>query len=337
MTEETTGWGGGLWAAADLVTPMSIRVAATLRLADHIVAGTRTAEALAEAVAADPDALGRVLAHLVTAGVLIRTETGEFELTSLGEHLRDDDPQGLRPWLDLEGAIGRADTCFVHLLHTVRTGEEAFPLQFGRPFWDDLSDDPTRAASFDALMGSRLVADADLVAAAYPWGSLDHVVDVGGGNASLLIALLRAHHDLRGTVVDLPGPAARAAESIAAAGLSHRAGARAGSFFDALPPGAGGYVLSGVLHDWDDEHAARILERCAEAATPTGKVLLVDNIDTTRGGIPDTEGDLRMLCYVNGRERTLDQLAELAAPTGLRLGGIAAAGTRSIVEFRLNP
>ncbi|MBY8854888.1 hypothetical protein K7711_00185 [Nocardia sp. CA2R105] len=336
MTEETTGWGGGLWAAADLVTPMSIRVAATLRLADHIVAGTRTADALAEAVHADRDALGRVLAHLVTAGVLVHTETGEFDLTSLGEHLRDDDPQGLRPWLDLEGAIGRADLCFVQLLHTVRTGEPAFPEQFGRPFWDDLAADPARAESFDAVMGARLVADADLVATAYPWGELGHVVDVGGGNASLLIALLRAHTDLRGTVVDLPGPAARAIEAITAAGLGHRADARAGSFFDPLPAGAGGYVLSGVLHDWDDPHAARILERCAQAAAPTGRVLLVDNIDTSRGGIPDTEGDLRMLCYVNGRERTLEQLAELAAPTGLHLGETVPAGTRSIVEFRVH-
>ena len=336
MTEETTGWGGGLWAAADLVTPMSIRVAATLRLADHIAAGTRTPDALAEAVHADCDALSRVLAHLVSAGVLIRAETGEFDLTSLGEHLRDDDPQGLRPWLDLEGAIGRADLCFVQLLHTVRTGEAAFPRQFGRPFWDDLAADPARAESFDAIMGARLVADADLVAAAYPWGELEHVVDVGGGNASLLIALLRAHHELRGTVVDLPGPAARATETITAAGLQHRADALAGSFFEPLPSGAGGYVLSGVLHDWDDPHAARILERCAEAVAPTGRVLLVDHIDATRGGIPDTEGDLRMLCYVNGRERTLEQLTALAAPTGLRLGEVVPAGTRSIVEFRPN-
>src|SRR4051794_36394246 len=59
MAEERAGWGGTLWAAADLVTPMAIRVAATLRLADHIAAGTGTAVALAAAVDADPDALAR--------------------------------------------------------------------------------------------------------------------------------------------------------------------------------------------------------------------------------------------------------------------------------------
>ena len=334
MAGEATRWGGELWAAADLVTPMAIRVAATLRLADHIAAGRQTFEALAKAVDVDRDALGRLLGHLVTAGVLSCAEGGAYGLTALGEHLRDDDPEGVRPWIDLEGAIGRADLCFIQLLHTVRTGEPAFPRQFGRSFWDDLSADPRRAASFDALMGARLVADAPAVAAAYPWGALGHVVDLGGGNASLLIAILRAHDGLRGTVIDLAGPVARADQAIASAGLGGRVGTRVGSFFDALPAGAGGYVLSGILHDWDDEDAVRILQRCADAAPDTGKVLVVDHIGDAQDVISDTEGDLRMLCYVRGRERTLDQLGGLAESAGLQISSVTPAGSRSIIELR---
>ena len=332
MTEDATGWGGALWAAADLATPMAIRVAATLRLADSIAAGTRTPEALAVAVHADPDALERVMAHLVTAGVLTRNDAG-FGLTDVGEQLRDDHPAGVRPWLDLEGAIGRADLCFTELLHTVRTGEPAYPRRFGRPYWDDLSADAALFASFDALMGGRLAEDAPVVAEAYPWGGLGSVVDVGGGDGTLLLAILRAHPGLRGTVVDLAGPAARAEQAIASAGLGERAGAVVGSFFDELPAGAGGYLLSGVLHDWDDEPAGRILRRCADAAGYAGRVLVVDHF----GGPVDTEGDLRMLAYVRGRERTLDRLAELAAAVGLHLGSCTPAGTRSVVELRRRP
>jgi 2,7-dihydroxy-5-methyl-1-naphthoate 7-O-methyltransferase len=333
VAEEAIAWGGELWAAADLVTPMAIRVAATLRLADHISAGTHTAEALAAAVNADRDALGRLMDHLVTAGVLSRAETETYALTALGEQLRDDDPDGMRPWLDLEGAIGRAELCVVELLHTVRTGEPAFPRVFGIEFWEDLSADPARAASFDALMEARLRAEASAVAAAYPWDTLGHVVDVGGGNGSLLIGILRAHGELRGTVIDLAGPVARAEQAIRSAGLSDRADARVGSFFDPLPPGAGGYLLSGVLHNWDDEDAVRILRRCTDAAGGAGKVLLVDHVDDA-GGTPDTEGDLRMLCYFRGRERTLDQLGELANAAGLNVSSLVSAHTRSIIELR---
>ncbi|URM98952.1 methyltransferase [Actinomadura madurae] len=343
MAEERSGWGGDLWKAADLLTPMTIRVAATLRLADHIAAGRRTPGDLAAVVDADRDALGRVMDHLVTAGVLSRAGDGAYGLTALGEQLRDDHPGGLRPWLDIDGAIGRADLCFVQLLHTVRTGEPAFPRQFGRPYWDDLAADDARSASFDALMGSRLVAEAPAVAAAYPWGELGHVVDVGGGNGSLLIALLRVHEGLRGTVIDLAGPVDRARQAIRSAGLDDRAGAQAGSFFDALPAGAGGYLLSGVLHDWDDEDALRILRRCAEAAGATGRVLAVDHVAVDHvavdhvadggEGAQHTEGDLRMLCYVRGRERTLDRLGELAGRAGLRLESVTPAASRSIIEF----
>ncbi|GLY95202.1 methyltransferase [Actinoplanes sp. NBRC 103695] len=330
-------WDGNLWAAADLVTPMAIRVAATLKLADHIALGARTADALAEVVGAEPDALRRLLDHLVTAQVLTAHQAiadpttedrapGEYRLTALGERLRDDHPDGMRGWLDIEGSVGRAELSFVQLLHTVRTGEAAFPHLYGRGFWEDLAADPKRSASFDVLMASRLT-DAPQVAAAYPWGSLGHLVDVGGGNGSLLLTILQAHPELRGTVLDLAGPVTRAAEAIAAAGLDDRAGIHEGSFFDELPAGAGGYLLSGVLHDWPDDEAGRILRRCAGAAGRTGKVLIVED------NPPQTSGDLRMLCYVRGRDRTVGELTALAGTAGLEPGPVAEAGGRLIAEF----
>jgi hypothetical protein len=331
MAEETTARGGGVWAAADLMTPMAVRVAATLRLADHIAGGARTTGALAEAVDADEDTLGRLLNHLVTAGVLTAAGTDTYDLTAMGEHLRDGHPDEMRPVLDMTGAIGRAELSVIHLLHTVRTGEATYPRQYGLPFWDDLSADDGLAASFDALMGARLAAHAPAVAAAYPWGDLGHVVDVGGGDGSMLIAILRTGDDLRGTVVDLPGPVRRAEKAIASAGMEHRAVAAVGSFFDELPPGAGGYLLSSILHNWDDASAARILRRCADAAGPEGRVLVVDyfNDETVQ-----TEGDLRMLCYFQGRQHTLDQLRELAGATGLEVTSTAPAGRLAVVELR---
>ncbi|MBT2206905.1 methyltransferase [Actinomadura sp. NEAU-AAG7] len=341
MAEETTARGGGIWAAADLLTPMAVRVAATLRLADHIAAGTRTARALAEAVHADQDVLGRLLDHLVTAGVLSSTGEGAYDLTDMGGHLRDGEPEGMRSVLDIEGAIGHAELSLIHLLHTVRTGEPAFPQQYGLTFWEDLSADDGRAESFDALMGARLAAHAPAVATAYPWGSLRHVIDVGGGDGSMLIAILQAHGELRGTVLDLPGPVRRAGKAIAAAGLDHRADTVAGSFFDELPTGADGYLLSSILHNWDDASAARILRRCADAASTStsastsagtgGSVLVVDYF-TDQSVM--TEGDLRMLCYFGGRQHSIEQLGELAGATGLKIASIMPAGRLSVVELR---
>jgi 2,7-dihydroxy-5-methyl-1-naphthoate 7-O-methyltransferase len=330
MAEETAARGMGLWAAADLLTPMAIRVAATLRLADHIAAGTRTTEALAEAVHADQDVLGRLLDHLVTADVLERTEAATYELTAMGRYLCEGQPDDMQPVLDIEGALGHAELSLVHLLHTVRTGEPAFPQQYGLTFWEDLSADDRRAESFDALMGARLAAHAPAVTAAYPWGSLRHLVDVGGGDGSMLINILQAHRDLHGTVFDLAGPVHRAGKAIAAAGLDHRARAVAGSFFDELPAGRDGYLLSSILHNWDDASAARIMRRCAEAASTAGSVFVVDYFNDQS---VQTEGDLRMLCYFGGRQHSLEQLGELAASTGLQVVSVRPAGRMAVVEL----
>jgi hypothetical protein len=117
------------------------------------------------------------------------------------------------------------------------------------------------------------------------------VVDVGGGNGTLLAALLREHPDLRGTVLDLPGAAEAARKALTAAGLADRSDATAGSFFDPLPPGAGGYLLCAVLHDWDDAPARAILRRCAEATGTDGRVFVVEKLVTDTDH--RTEMDLR--------------------------------------------
>jgi hypothetical protein len=49
VSEHEHHWGGSLWVAADLITPMAIRVAATLRVADVITSGVASGPALLSA------------------------------------------------------------------------------------------------------------------------------------------------------------------------------------------------------------------------------------------------------------------------------------------------
>ena len=337
MRSEDVATGGGdpvagLRAMADLVTPMAVRVAATLRIADHIARGMRTAPELASAVHADADTLERLLRHLTAAGILSRDASDHYALTALGDVLRDEHPGRMRQRLDIESALGRAELSFVQLLHSVCTAQPAFPEQFGRSFWEDLAADPARSASFDTQMGFDVAAWAPAIVSAYDWGSLGHVIDVGGGNGSLMIALLAEHAALRGTVVDLPRTAGVARERLTTAGLPERSDVVAGSFFDPLPPGAGGYLLVAIIHDWDDEDARAILHRCAEAAGAHGRVFVVEKIGSD-GVSPNTEMDLRMLAYFGGRERGLGELTALAEDSGFDVAAVHSAGAISIIEL----
>ncbi|WP_151483394.1 methyltransferase [Streptomyces albicerus] len=316
---------------ADLVTPWAIRVAATLRLADHIAAGRTRLPELARASDADADALRRLLRVLVGRGVFAEPEEDTYALTSAAELLKEDGPFGMRAWFDLDGMGGRMDQAFGGLLHTVRTGEPAYPLVHGRSLWQDTLEDPELARSYAELMATHTTWAAPEVVAAHPWPEHGHVVDVGGGSGSLLARVLTARPGLRGTLLDLPEAAEEARRALEAKGLGARASVHSGSFFDPLPAGADLYLLTWVLHDWNDDDALRILRRCAAAATPGGgggEILIVENL-VTGGRRADVAAamDLRLLVLFGGRERTPRQLDDLITRAGLRVTGRHVTGT----------
>jgi hypothetical protein len=128
---------------------------------------------------------------------------------------------------------------------------------------------------------------------------------------------------MRGTLVELPGPAERAEPMIAAAGLAGRVTVVARSFFEPLPPGAGVYLLGGILHDWPDDQAAAILRRCAEAGGATGRVLAFEQVLEPAGEDSGMTGfDLFMLVTCSGRERTLEEFRALGREAGVSLRSV---------------
>lgn len=331
MLGDQDGTAARLWSMAGLGTPMAIRVAATLRVADHIVAGRQTAGELARACDANEDALGRLLRYLAARGVFTCDQAGRYTLTALGEPLREDHPAHVRAWFDIDG-MGWGELSFVELLHSVRTGEAAFPKRYGRPYWEDMLASPVRTASFNALHGYDVAARAEGVVNGYDWASLAHIVDVGGGDGSLLTAILTATPALQGTVVDLAEATEAAKETFTRAAIGDRASTVTGSFFDSLPSGADAYLLSIVLHDWPDDEATAILRRCAEAAGPTGRVLVIETIGD--GEAKHTGMDLRMLSLYAARERDVAEFTTLAGHAGLRRTAVHRAGPSTIIELQ---
>jgi 2,7-dihydroxy-5-methyl-1-naphthoate 7-O-methyltransferase len=323
-------------AMADLATPMSIRVAATLSLVERAGSAGATAEQLASETGTAAPALRRLLDHLVTIGVFDReAESGRYRPTNLGAELSEDAPEGIKPLLDINSAGGRAELGFVELLETITTGTPGYVQRYARDFWADLDARPELRRSFDAQMNWRFRVQATQIAERFDWSRFSEILDVGGGDGTVLAAILRAHPDLRGRVLDLSPTAAAATDRFAVAGLDERAGAVSGSFFDPLPVGADAYLLSDILHDWDDDHARKILAGCRRAAAPDGTVVVIEPV---RGQGVGTAMDLFMLMCFGGRERTVDELAELGADCGLMLHGSGpVADGRTALEFGIAP
>lgn len=319
-----------LLAMAGLATPMAIRVAATLDLVEHAGPSGATAEELAAATGASARALECLLDHLVEVGVFA-AGSGRYRPTDLGAQLAGDDPAGIKPLLDIRCAGGRAELAFADLLETITTGASAYERRYGRGFWADLDTDPALRRSFDAQMRWRFREQAPQIAERFGWGRFRRILDVGGGNGTLLEAILLAHPEVRGEVLDLAPSADAATERLAAAGLADRARGVAGSFFDPLPSGADAYLLSDILHDWDDDHSRRILARCREAAAPDGTVVVIEPVRNQGSGAAI---NLFMLMCFAGRERAVEELTALAAGNGLVLRTTTAVSDgRTALEF----
>jgi 2,7-dihydroxy-5-methyl-1-naphthoate 7-O-methyltransferase len=312
----------GLDALTDLQTPWCVHVAATLRIAEHIDAGKTAIGDLAAAAGCDAAVLESMLTYLATKGVFTQPAPGRFGLNATARQL-------LAPshFLGLDGIGGRMAHAWGTLLTFVRTGKSGYREAFGMPFWEDLAAHPSVAASFDALMGTAGHGTPnphfDITGG---WEPVRTVVDVGGGTGAMLAEVLRIRPAIRGTLVDLPGTVARVGDTFEAAGVAGRVTVVGQSFFDPLPPAADVYLLKKVLNDWPDAETAAILRRCAEAAKPDGRVVVL-------GGVaPDGEPRPLAIDMVvcGGRTSTVTEFTSLARRAGLE---VVAAGEQASGYF----
>jgi hypothetical protein len=305
--------GADLEALSDLCTPWCIHVVATLRIADHVAAGVTEIDQLAAAAGCDAEALHNVLGHLVAKGVFEERVPGWFVLNDAARQLRDQSR-----FLDLQGIGGRMAHAWGTLLTYVRTGAPAYAEVFGLPFWEDLAAHPEVAASFDALMGPEGHGTPDTaIPITGGWRSVSTVIDVGGGTGAMLSEILRARPHVRGVLVDHPGTVARSAGIFEAAGVSDRVTLAGQSFFDPLPAGADLYLLRKVLNDWPDRETVAILHRCAEAARPAGRVVVI-------GGVAEqVRRSLTIeMVLVGGRTNSLREFEALARVAGLEVSAV---------------
>ena len=278
----------------------ALAVAADLRVADVLAGRPRTPRDLADEVGADADTLHRFLRALASDGVFAEETDGTFRNTDASELLRG----GWGAFAHLFGGVFYEATGDLDA-----SGEPSFPRIYGTDFWSWLEANPAERATFDQAMEQGKERRVERLAA-LEWRGDETVVDVGGGNGSLLLALLSRQPGLRGIVFDLP-------ETVRdEASFGDRCTFVEGSFFERVPEGDV-YVLSTILHDWDDESATAIL-RTVRAAAPAHARLLVIDAVVSRGNDPQGAKwlDLLMLAISGGRERDETQWRALLPAGG---------------------
>lgn len=307
--------------------PRCLHVVADLGVADVLGDAPQTAAALAAAVKADPDALGRVLRLLSAHGVFTSTDRG-FAHSPASRLLQAEHPQSMRALVRMFGLRSNWDILGA-LDHSVRTGQPAADKVLPGGFWGHLAQDPEASAIFGEAMTAKAQAHIPMIIAAYDWSRFERIGDIGGGRGHLLRAVLKAAPAARGVLFDLP-QVLRQTEELASARLA----LQPGDFFNDALPACDAYILMEVIHDWGDAESVAILQAIRKAARPQAKLLLIEQI------VPEGDGphwtkllDIHMMAFFAARQRTRQEYEALLSRGGFAFGReIETAAGISLLE-----
>jgi|SRR5689334_8977885 hypothetical protein len=283
------------------LTTRTLGIVSELGIPQALADGPRSVDELARGAGADEDALHRLLRALASDGIFAEDYRGVFRHTPASELLLTNG------WDDFAVLFGSVWYRAVERLDA--SGKAVFPNVFGTDFWSWLAEHPEERARFDRAMAQGSDTRMERLET-IDWRDGETVVDVGGGNGSLLAELLKVRPGLHGIVFDLP-------ETVRDESLfGERLEFVEGSFFERVPEGDV-YLLGTILHDWDDESATKILRTIRAAAPEHARLVILDAV------VPDGNEpfgpkwlDLLMLTLFAGRERDEDQWRELLADGG---------------------
>jgi ubiquinone/menaquinone biosynthesis C-methylase UbiE len=220
------------------------------------------------------------------------------------------------------------------LLYSIQTEKSAFEKQHGRPIFDYFGDHPETGKLFDQAMTGVHGRETAAMLEAYDFTGIKTLADIGGGNGSVIAAILKKHPAISGILCDLPAVIERARATIKAADLDGRCQLVAGNFFETVPPGADAYIMRHIIHDWDDEKSLKILRNCRKVIGNGGKLLVVEGV-VPLGNEPSISKffDLAMMVLPGGMERTEDEYRRLYDGAGFRLTRIVPTKTWvSVIE-----
>jgi ubiquinone/menaquinone biosynthesis C-methylase UbiE len=312
-------------------TSQAIHVAAKLGIADLVKDGPKSADELATATRTHPPSLYRLLRALASVEIFAEDEQQRFRLTPMAECLLDQHGSQRAVALMMGDEHFRT---WGDLFYSIQTGKPAFNRLYGKGVFDYLSEHADAAKIFDAAMTGFHGPETQAMIDAYDYTGVNTLVDVGGGNGTVLSAVLKKNPAMKGILYDLPGVIERAKVNLADQGVASRCQTIAGSFFESAPPGGDAYQMRHIIHDWTDEQCLTILGHIRKVIPKEGRLLVIEMV-IKPGNVPQPAKwlDLNMLVLPGGRERTEAEYRDLYARAGFCLERIVPTPTEvSVIE-----
>ena len=315
------------------VVARTVYAAAKLGLADQLGTGPKSAADLAGPMHVHAPSLHRLMRTLASIGILTEQTGRRFGLTDLGEALKTGAPGSARSSVLISGSPA-FQSGWDNLVYSVQTGNPGFEKAHGITYFDYLAQHPEYASLFSEMMVGLHSQEPSAVAAAYDFSIFKTIVDVGGATGNMLATVLARHSGPRGILFDRPHVVQDAPALLDAKGVSNRVTIEPGNFFESVPAWADAYILSHILHDWNEDQCLMILDRVHKAMNAAAHLLIVEMvIPPGDAPHPGKMLDMTMLVQMGGQERTADEYEILLSKGGFRLTQvIPTSSAASILE-----
>ncbi|MCP4748117.1 MAG: methyltransferase [Desulfobacteraceae bacterium] len=314
----------GKWISKPIYT------AAELKIADFLADGPKSIEQLASLSQSHAPSLYRLLRALASIGIFKENSQGEFDLTPMAQCLTTG---SLRPIILMMHSHWH-DKVWDNLLDSVKTGHSAFEKVHGMPAYAYFQNNPHAAEIFNEANAIKAATAHRTIVEAYDFSQAGTITDIGGGTGALMVEILKKNPSLKGIVTDLAHTVPSAKSYIVKQNLQSRCEVIACDFFHEIPSGSDLYLMSHVIHNWQDVDCRTILKNCHKAMTSGGTLLIIEHL-IAQGNEPSIVKllDLEVFLMGKGKERTETEFRELLESTGFVLNKILpAAGGVSLIQ-----
>lgn len=311
-----------------------LSAACEIRLFDAMADGRKSLSELSEITGTESSQLIRLIRPLLVYRFILKDNDGMYSLSRSGNMLVSTDSnsmwgyvvfcgrEGAKVWSKISQAL--TEKCS---LHDFFGNEDMFEKQ---------SEDNGQFMIFDGMM-KNVSAGIDFSGFFAGFGDKNmpcRIVDIGGGTGTIISKFLDYYPNTTGTIIDLAQTEQEAEKNISCSGLAERCVFRQGNFFENIDISGDWFILSRVLHDWNDEDAVKILENVSACLDDNSKLLVIENImteSTDKSALETYMNDIQMWGFCGSKERTEEEFKELFANTGLVFEEVRPTSEKSSV------
>jgi len=304
----------------------ALYVAARLDIATQLGDDELDADAIANRVGAKADAIARLLRMLAAVGVFEEKASHVFRNNKVSAFLRTDNPKNVRAMILMHNADAMSRPWYEQLEQGIREGVPPFRLAHGEDLFDYLDHHADLDAMFSEAMDCVEALTGDSFATDFDWGRFERIIDVGGSRGAKSLAILKRHPKLTALVVDRPLVIAEAERYWSAHNASglERLRFQSGDALTEVPSAQSDkdiFLLSAVLHGFDDEDCVSLLRNVAVACGQTGaRIALLEMVLPEVGvDVAGASFDMQMFVGTRGRERTMSEWSALFVKASVAL------------------